>query len=61
MTSKHRNYLTFAKDQLEGMHGFKVVKAYIVPHNESVLRKKFNGALPLEDDERMLALEAEIS
>lgn len=32
--------------------GYSVTRAYIVPLNESVLRKKYNGSTPLEDEDR---------
>ena len=32
--------------------GYSVNRAFIVPLNESALRKKYNGSIPLEDEDR---------
>ena len=49
----HIRRLTFCRESLEASLNTRIVKAYIVPLNESAIRKRFNGGAPIDDDERI--------
>ena len=59
ITLNHIKYLEFVKSKLE--ENYRVDKAYLVPVCEQVLKKKFNGGAPLEDDDRKDLIEALIT
>jgi hypothetical protein len=60
LTAKHKDVARFAKHNLETQHGYRVEKIYFVALPESVLRKKFNGSVPLENEDRAETIKAEL-
>ena len=59
ITGNHIKFIEFIKDKISS--DYEVLRAYLVPFNESTLRKKFNGASPLEDFDRKAIIEAYLS
>ncbi len=51
ITMNHIKYLEFVMAKLSDT--YLVDRVYLVPVSDSVLKKKFNGSTPIDDDDRI--------